>query len=152
MAEFRQLKCSQALDLITHSCLQSAMPSSAAAEAEAEAAADGSDQPRKEATRAGLERATLEFYVSAYDLKRLEAYAQNIVDHHLVADLVPAVARIHFLELLTAPSTAATPDEPSSAPQFSVLQSVRSFDNNILVQLEVTIQCLIRGYIYWLYF
>ena len=141
MAEFRQLKCSQALDLITHSCLQSAAPSSAAAEAEAEvaAAAEGSEQPRKEgAARTGLERATLEFYVSAYDLKRLEAYAQNIVDHHLVADLVPAVARIHFLELLTAPSTAATSDEPSSAPQLSVLQSVRSFDDSHLnIQLEV---------------
>lgn len=133
MAEFRQLKCSQALDLITHSCLQSVAPSRSAADAEA--GAEGSDRPRQEAVRAGLARVRLEFYVSAYDLKRLEAYAQNIVDHHLVADLVPAVSRIHFLELLTAPSaaTGSAIDEPSSAPQLSVLQSVRSFSLTILV-------------------
>lgn len=99
-------------------------------DAEAGAGAEGIEPSRRpEASASGLERPTLEFYLSAYDLKRLEAYAQNIVDHHLVSDLVPAVARIHFLELLTAPSptTLAAADAPSAAPQLSVLQSVRSF-------------------------
>ncbi|KAH3752617.1 RNA cytidine acetyltransferase-like [Dreissena polymorpha] len=42
----------------------------------------------------------LEMYVTRYDLKRLELYAQNMVDYHLIMDLVPALARMVFLELV----------------------------------------------------
>ena len=34
--------------------------------------------------------------LTAHDLKRLEKYAQSLVDHHLVADLVPPLARAYF--------------------------------------------------------
>ena len=34
--------------------------------------------------------------VSAHDVKRLEKYSQSLVDHHLVADLVPPLARSYF--------------------------------------------------------
>jgi N-acetyltransferase 10 len=34
--------------------------------------------------------------LTAHDLKRLEKYAQSLVDHHLVADLVPPLARAFF--------------------------------------------------------
>uniref|UniRef100_A0A7S0T2X9 N-acetyltransferase domain-containing protein n=1 Tax=Mantoniella antarctica TaxID=81844 RepID=A0A7S0T2X9_9CHLO len=34
--------------------------------------------------------------ISAHDVKRLEKYAQSLVDHHLVADLVPPMARSYF--------------------------------------------------------
>lgn len=37
--------------------------------------------------------------MSAYDLKRLESYANNMVDYHLVMDLIPAIAREHFLTI-----------------------------------------------------
>uniref|UniRef100_A0AAY5KMN5 RNA cytidine acetyltransferase n=1 Tax=Esox lucius TaxID=8010 RepID=A0AAY5KMN5_ESOLU len=37
---------------------------------------------------------------SPYDLKRLEMYSRNMVDYHLVMDLIPAVARIFFLKKL----------------------------------------------------
>lgn len=40
--------------------------------------------------------------VSAYDLKRLESYANNMVDYHMITDLLPTMARHYFLEL--APS------------------------------------------------
>ena len=34
--------------------------------------------------------------ITAHDVKRLEKYAQSLVDHHLVADLVPPLARAFF--------------------------------------------------------
>lgn len=37
---------------------------------------------------------------SPYDLKRLEMYSRNMVDYHLIMDLVPAMARIYFLKLM----------------------------------------------------
>ena len=36
--------------------------------------------------------------LTAHDLRRLEKYAQSLVDHHLVADLVPPLARAYFGE------------------------------------------------------
>lgn len=38
----------------------------------------------------------------AYDMKRLEMYAQNLVDYHLVLDMVPEMARLYFLNKLGA--------------------------------------------------
>uniref|UniRef100_A0A4W4FDD3 RNA cytidine acetyltransferase n=1 Tax=Electrophorus electricus TaxID=8005 RepID=A0A4W4FDD3_ELEEL len=35
-----------------------------------------------------------------YDLKRLEMYSRNMVDYHLIMDMVPAVARMFFLKQL----------------------------------------------------
>ncbi|XP_035653849.1 RNA cytidine acetyltransferase [Oncorhynchus keta] len=37
---------------------------------------------------------------SPYDLKRLEMYSRNMVDYHLIMDLIPAVARMYFLKQL----------------------------------------------------
>lgn len=34
--------------------------------------------------------------LNAYDMKRLQAYASNLVDHHLILDLIPALARAYF--------------------------------------------------------
>jgi N-acetyltransferase 10 len=38
----------------------------------------------------------LEPFISLFDLKRLESYSKNLVDFHLVMDLVPAMARLYF--------------------------------------------------------
>lgn len=37
-------------------------------------------------------------HLSHYDIKRLELYSQNLVDHHLITDLLPIVARLYFLK------------------------------------------------------
>ena len=42
-------------------------------------------------------------YMSPHDIKRLEMYANNLVDHHVVLDLLPTLARLLFLGRL--PST-----------------------------------------------
>ncbi|KAJ1475385.1 GNAT acetyltransferase 2-domain-containing protein, partial [Baffinella frigidus] len=44
----------------------------------------------------------LEENFSDYDIRRLESYADSIADHHLVVDLVPALARLFFLDRLPA--------------------------------------------------
>lgn len=40
--------------------------------------------------------------LTPYDMKRLESYANSLVDYHLVLDLAPALARLYFLRRLPA--------------------------------------------------
>ena len=44
-----------------------------------------------------LSKTELDAYLTKYDLKRLEMYSKNLVDYHLIMDLIPALARLHFL-------------------------------------------------------
>ncbi|KAI4892813.1 hypothetical protein NFI96_017246 [Prochilodus magdalenae] len=44
---------------------------------------------------------------TSYDLKRLEMYSRNMVDYHLIMDMVPAVARMFFLKQLGGISLSA---------------------------------------------
>ena len=37
---------------------------------------------------------------NSYDCKRLEMYAMNLVDYHLVIDLVPQIAKLYFVNQL----------------------------------------------------
>lgn len=43
-----------------------------------------------------LARREIQQYFTPYDLKRLDSYAANLVDYHVVLDLVPLVARLVF--------------------------------------------------------
>lgn len=38
----------------------------------------------------------LNYFLTAHDMKRLELYGRNLCDHHLVTDLLPAVACLYF--------------------------------------------------------
>lgn len=40
--------------------------------------------------------------ISVFDLKRLESYANNMVDYHMIVDLLPSMARHYFLSLARA--------------------------------------------------
>ncbi|KAH1020895.1 hypothetical protein HUJ04_010485 [Dendroctonus ponderosae] len=44
-----------------------------------------------------LSRGELGIHVSNYDIKRLEMYSKNLVDYHLIMDLLPTLARLYFL-------------------------------------------------------
>lgn len=46
-----------------------------------------------------VSKSTIERFISVFDLKRLESYSNNLVDFHLIMDLVPTIAKLHFLEL-----------------------------------------------------
>ncbi|XP_054168892.1 RNA cytidine acetyltransferase-like [Oppia nitens] len=45
-----------------------------------------------------LNKEELEVHLTLYDLKRLELYSQNLVDYHLIVDLLPIVARLYFTQ------------------------------------------------------
>ena len=47
--------------------------------------------------------AQLDYLLGPYDLRRLQSYANNLVDHHLVMDLVPLPARLRFTGQLRTP-------------------------------------------------
>lgn len=51
-------------------------------------------------TCAALGREHLEALFLPYDLKRLEMYSRNMVDYHLIMDLIPAISRLYFLNQL----------------------------------------------------
>ncbi|XP_047003929.1 RNA cytidine acetyltransferase [Schistocerca americana] len=44
-----------------------------------------------------LTQQELDCYVTKYDIKRLEMYSNNLVDYHLIMDLLPMLARLYFL-------------------------------------------------------
>ncbi|XP_075234624.1 RNA cytidine acetyltransferase l(1)G0020 [Lycorma delicatula] len=44
-----------------------------------------------------LKKEELDVLLTKYDLKRLEMYSNNLVDYHLIMDLLPPLARIFFL-------------------------------------------------------
>lgn len=47
-----------------------------------------------------LNRSELETKFTPYDLKRLEMYSRNMVDYHLILDMVPCISGLYFLNHL----------------------------------------------------
>ena len=43
-----------------------------------------------------LTKAQLDQLLSPFDLKRLESYADNMLDYHVILDMVPLIANLHF--------------------------------------------------------
>uniref|UniRef100_A0A8C8GC21 RNA cytidine acetyltransferase n=1 Tax=Oncorhynchus tshawytscha TaxID=74940 RepID=A0A8C8GC21_ONCTS len=77
---------------------------------------------------------------SPYDLKRLEMYSRNMVDYHLIMDLIPAVARMFFLKQLgDVTLSAAQCDE--AAKEF---QEKHKQDMEKVKEMDLQ-QYLIRG-------
>ncbi|XP_055030053.2 RNA cytidine acetyltransferase [Misgurnus anguillicaudatus] len=54
----------------------------------------------KDDSPAALTCAELTTMFTPYDLKRLEMYSRNMVDYHLIMDIIPAIARLYFLKQL----------------------------------------------------
>lgn len=48
-----------------------------------------------------LTKADLDAVFSPFDLKRLDSYANNMLDYHVILDMVPTVAQFHFLGRLS---------------------------------------------------
>ncbi|ESO97610.1 hypothetical protein LOTGIDRAFT_103703 [Lottia gigantea] len=59
-----------------------------------------SQKQYKHKDQINLTRKELESNMTSYDLKRLELYSQNMVDYHLIIDLLPCVSRLYFLGLI----------------------------------------------------
>jgi len=43
-----------------------------------------------------LTKSELDLFLTAHDLHRLEKYAQNMIDYHMIMDLLPTLARLFF--------------------------------------------------------
>ena len=50
-----------------------------------------------------LSSSELSYHLGSYDLRRLSSYASNLVDVHLIMDLVPTLAHLRFSGKLTTP-------------------------------------------------
>lgn len=47
-----------------------------------------------------ISKEELDFLITSYDLKRLELFCTNLIDYHLVVDLLPTLAKLYFLRRL----------------------------------------------------
>ncbi|XP_048827935.1 RNA cytidine acetyltransferase [Brienomyrus brachyistius] len=61
----------------------------------------------KEEALPGLSSSELATQFTPYDLKRLEMYSRNMVDYHLIMDMIPALSRMFFLKQLGDVSLSA---------------------------------------------
>ncbi|KAJ8909569.1 hypothetical protein NQ315_008929 [Exocentrus adspersus] len=49
-----------------------------------------------------LTRELLDIHLTKFDMRRLEMYSNNLVDYHLIMDLIPTLAELYFLYLKDA--------------------------------------------------
>ncbi|ETE70017.1 N-acetyltransferase 10, partial [Ophiophagus hannah] len=74
-----------------------------------------------------LSRNELEAVFIPYDLKRLEMYSRNMVDYHLIMDMIPIISRMYFLNKFG--------DMPLSATQAALLLGI-GLQHKSMDQLE----------------
>ncbi|XP_013931419.1 PREDICTED: N-acetyltransferase 10 [Thamnophis sirtalis] len=70
----------------------------------------------KQQSQSSLSRNELEAVFIPYDLKRLEMYSRNMVDYHLIMDMIPTISRMYFLNKFG--------DMPLSATQAALLLGI----------------------------
>jgi N-acetyltransferase 10 len=86
---FRDFSPSLALGVLERS--KTAEAAAAAAEGE-----EGEEGGAMSGAGKAITAATLPQYFSVYDLKRIHSYAGNLVDFHVILDLIPSLARLWF--------------------------------------------------------
>lgn len=72
--------------------------------------------------------------MSPFDLKRLESYANNMLDYHVIMDLLPAVATFYFEKRLG-------PEIRLSAVQSSILLAL-GLQRKTIEEVEVSTSLL----------
>jgi tRNA(Met) C34 N-acetyltransferase TmcA len=83
---------------------------------------------------ADLSSPELNFLLSPFDLKRLESYANNMLDYHVVVDLLPAVASLYFEKRLGS-------EIRLSAVQSSILLAL-GLQRKTIEEVEVSDTCI----------
>ncbi|CAN0531163.1 unnamed protein product, partial [Ectocarpus sp. 8 AP-2014] len=81
--EFQGFDCTTALSLVE------AAPGGTAEE--------GGGAPAAGGARGAVGARELGYYCGPHDLKRLGLYSRNLVDYHLITDLLPMVSKLYFL-------------------------------------------------------
>jgi len=46
---------------------------------------------------ADLNAKELNLFLTPFDLNRLKKYTENLIDYHMIIDLIPTLARLYFL-------------------------------------------------------
>lgn len=64
----------------------------------------GAAKPDPASPTQALTKADLDALFSPFDLKRLDSYANNMLDYHVILDMVPAIAQLYFTRRLAAVS------------------------------------------------
>lgn len=67
-----------------------------------------------------LESRELSALISSFDIKRLESYANNMLDYHVILDLLPILAGLYFKRRLTAPKSESSSTADGSARERTV--------------------------------
>jgi N-acetyltransferase 10 len=63
-------------------------------------AKDAAVQPLQRSATGEIQADELSMVLTPYDIKRLRSYAKNLVDYHMIVDLLPTLARLYFLQRL----------------------------------------------------
>jgi len=69
----------------------------------------------------GLTNLELSYLLTPFDMKRLESYANNMLDYHVILDILPKIASLFFDGRMVTPNASA-PDEAEGV-QLSAVQS-----------------------------
>ncbi|KIM30804.1 hypothetical protein M408DRAFT_21631 [Serendipita vermifera MAFF 305830] len=67
-----------------------------------------------------LESKELAVLISSFDIKRLESYANNMLDYHVILDLLPTLAGLYFKRRLIAPKSESDATADGSARERTV--------------------------------
>jgi N-acetyltransferase 10 len=86
--DFRKLHCALAFQLV-----QKSQQANNTSSLQAIESGDADDQKFDSGK---ISKQKLEGFISVFDLKRLESYSKNLVDFHLIMDLVPTIAKLFF--------------------------------------------------------
>lgn len=72
-----------------------------------------------------------------FDLKRLESYSKNLVDFHLIMDLVPTLAKLYFSKTAVLPRTAVSLSYVQSAILLGIGLQFKSVED---LQVDLNLQ------------
>lgn len=61
--------------------------------------------------------------MTPFDLKRLESYANNMLDYHVILDLMPTVANLYFQKRLGASARGADAQATEGPVRLTAVQS-----------------------------
>ncbi|KAK9457732.1 GNAT acetyltransferase 2-domain-containing protein [Dipodascopsis uninucleata] len=78
-------------------------------------------------TKSVLFKTELDSIFSPYDLKRLESYANNLLDYHVIVDLLPSIAQLYFhdkLSTLVSSDSEDVEEVKLSAVQATILLGI----------------------------
>lgn len=78
---------------------------------------DMMEQPQQQP----LNAQNIHLLFSTFDIQRLEAYAKNLIDYHMIIDLLPTIAKLYFSGQLVSPSSK---EIHLSAAQSAILVSM----------------------------